>query len=308
MDLPSQMILFAQVVEAGSFSGAAKALGLSPSSVSRQISHLEDRVGVRLLNRLQFGVSLTAEGLAIQETCQAMAAKVAEAEELLAGMNGLPRGTLRVVATVAFGKAQLLPILPRFLEDHPEVRISLELTDRPVNPALDDVDVAIRFSEQVEDANAIQRKLAPNRRVLCAAPNYVARRGAPKRPKDLLGHNCLRLSTNAQWNDWDFGADAGGVLPVGGNFEANSADAIYHAALAGVGIARLSTYLIEDDLVSGRLLRLLPGYVQDDSAIVAIYAERRNLAPKIRAFLDYLVLQFSGQTKPEKKLSRSMAG
>jgi DNA-binding transcriptional LysR family regulator len=95
-------------------------------------------------------------------------------------MNGLPRGTLRVVATVAFGKAQLLPILPRFLEDHPEVRISLELTDRPVNPALDDVDVAIRFSEQVEDANAIQRKLAPNRRVLCAAPNYVARRGAPR--------------------------------------------------------------------------------------------------------------------------------
>jgi len=117
-----------------------------------------------------------------------------------------------------------------------------------------------------------------------------------------LRHNCLRLSTNSRWNDWDFGAGDGGVLPVGGNFEANSADAIYHAALAGVGIARLSTYLIDEDLRSGRLVRLLPHYTQDDSNIVAIFAERRNLAPKIRAFLDYLVVQFRRKPDEERRI------
>lgn len=300
MDLPSQMILFARVVETGSFSAAARALNHTPSAVSRQIRHLEDRVGVRLLHRSQHGISLTEEGRAFHQRCSAVAADVAEAEEFLSGMGGV-RGTLRVVATVAFGKAQLLPIIPRFLEEYPDLRLSLELTDRSVDLATDDVDVAIRFSEQIDDPDVIARKLAPNRRVICASPSYVERHGMPETPEDLARHNCLRLTTVSTWNDWEFGDDGEETLHVGGNFEANSADAIYHAALAGVGIARLSIYLIDEDLRSGRLVRLLPDYVQENSNIVAIFANRRNLAPKIRAFVDYLVGHFDGQPPWERR-------
>jgi DNA-binding transcriptional LysR family regulator len=293
MDLSSQMILFARVVETGSFSAAARAVSQTPSAVSRQIQQLEDRVGLRLLTRTQHGISMTEEGRAFHERCVLVAADVAETEALLSGMGDHPQGTLRVVATVAFGKAQLMPILPRFLEECPDVRVALELTDRPVRLATENIDVAVRFSEQVDDPEVIVRKLVQNRRIICAAPSYIERHGMAETPEDLSHHNCLRLSTVASWNEWHFNGNAHGPLTLGGNFEANSADAIYHAALAGLGIARLSTYLVGDDLRSGRLVRILPQYAQEDSSIVAIYRERRNLAPKIRAFLDYLVQHFA---------------
>jgi len=293
MDLPSQMILFARVVETGSFSAAARALNHTPSAVSRQIGHLEDRVGVRLLHRSQHGISLTEEGRAFYERCQAVAADVAAAQDLLSGL-GEVRGTLHVVATVAFGKSQLLPVLPGFLERYPDLHLNVELTDRQVDLAADDVDVAVRFSEQIDDPDAIVRKLAPNRRVIVAAPSYVERFGTPETPQDLARHNCLSLSTVAAWNDWAFGDAGEDTLHVTGNFEANSADAVYHAALAGLGVARLSTYLVNDDLRAGRLVRLLPDYVQDDANIVAVFGNRRNLAPKIRAFVDHLVEHFAG--------------
>jgi len=296
MDLPSQMVLFAQVVDIGSFSAAARAVNHTPSAVSRQIGYLEDRIGVRLLHRTQHGISLTDEGRAFYNHCQAVAAEIAAAEVLLSGLGEI-RGTLRVVATVAFGKAQLLPILPRFLERYPELSLNLELTDRRLDLASEHVDVAIRFSEQVDDPDAIVRKLAPNRRVICAAPSYLERHGVPNTPKDLARHNCLSLTTVSSWNDWVFDDPDRETLHVGGNFEANSADAIYHATLADVGIARLSTYLIQEDLHAGRLVRLLPGYVQQDVNIVVIFANRRNLAPKIRAFVDYLADHF-GQDPP----------
>ncbi|HUF55053.1 MAG TPA: LysR family transcriptional regulator [Thermohalobaculum sp.] len=304
MDLPSQMILFARVVETGSFSAAARALNQTPSAVSRQIAHLEDRVGVRLLTRTQQGIALTEEGEAFHERCKVIASDLAETETMLSGLGERPRGTLRTVATVAFGKAQLLPILPEFLDRYPEIRLSLELTDRPVRLGPEGIDLAIRFSEQVDDPDAIARRLASNRRVLCAAPGYIERHGMPETPPDLALHNCLRLSTVASWNDWRF-ADGPEAPPVlDGNFEANSADAIYHAALAGVGVARLSTYLIGEDLRAGRLVRLLPDYVQEDASIVALYQDRRNLAPKIRAFLDHLVDHFS----PVAPWERGVAG
>jgi DNA-binding transcriptional LysR family regulator len=293
MDLPSQMILFARVVETGSFSAAARRLNQTPSAVSRQIRQLEDRVGVRLLSRTQNGISLTEDGRAFHERCALVVADVVETEALLSGMTAHPRGTLKVAATVAFGKAQLLPILPPFLERHPEMRVALELTDRPLGLGDEDVDVAIRFTEQIDDPDLIVRRLAPNRRIICAAPGYLARHGTPQTPEQLARHNCLRLSTVASWNDWHLPGADGQPLPLSGNFDANSADAIYHAALAGLGIARLSTYLVGDDLRSGRLVRLLPRYAQEDSSIVAIYRDRRNLAPKIRAFLDYLVDHFA---------------
>lgn len=295
MELSSQMILFAQVVEQGSFSGAARQLNHSPSAVSKQIGALEDRLGLRLLTRTQQGINLTEEGRVFYARCAEVASTVTETRSLLESMVGAPQGMLRVQATVAFGKAQIIPLLPGFLEAHPDISVDLELTDRQTDLFADEIDIGIRFTEQLENPDVIARKLAPNRRVLCAAPSYIARHGAPQHASELAAHNCLRLSTVERWNDWVFGE--GEVAEVKGNFQANSADAVYHAALAGMGIARLSTYLVHDDLAAGRLVRVVPDYIQQGSDIFAIYLERRNLAPRIRVFLDFLTTHF-GKTPP----------
>lgn len=289
MDISSQMVLFAKVVESKSFSAAARAVGHSPSAVSRQIGNLEDRLGVRLLNRSKQGLSLTAEGHAFSERCTEVVAKISDAEAFVSSMGAHPKGALRVVATVAFAKTQLLPILPEFFQRFPDVEMSLELTDRSIDLAAENIDVAIRFTEQIDDRSVIARKLAGNRRIICAAPAYVAKFGTPQNAKDLVQHNCLRLSTVTSWNDWHLGdASQGAPILIKGNFETNSADGIYHAALAGLGVARLSTYLVGADLKTNRLVRVLPDYSDEGSDILAIYSERRNLSPKVRAFIDYL--------------------
>lgn len=287
MELSGQMVLFARVVDARSFSAAARDIGLSPSAVSRQIAYLEDRIGVRLVNRTNQGLSLTEEGRSFHSHCVDILSRVTEAERFASSIADHPRGMIRVVSTVAFGRSQLMPMLPDFLARFPDISLSLDLTDRPVDLAGEGIDLAIRFSEQLTDATAIVRKLAPNRRVICAAPLYLERFGAPGEFSDLERHNCLRLSTVGSWNDWAL-PGMGRDYRLGGNFEATSADGIYHAVLAGIGIARLSTYLVNDDIRAGRLVRLFPEYESDRSDIVAIYADRRNLPKKVRALLDHL--------------------
>jgi DNA-binding transcriptional LysR family regulator len=303
MELSSQMLLFAKVVESESFSAAARALNHSPSAVSRQIGHLEDRLGVRLVNRSKQGLSLTVEGRAFYERCAEVAARISDAEAYVVSMGAHPQGVLRIVATVAFAKAQVLPIMPQFLERNPDVHLSFELTDRPVDLAAENIDVAIRFTEQIDDSSVIARKLASNRRVICASPAYVERFGRPERAQDLAHHNCLRLSTVTRWNDWHLDEpDAGGPILLRGNFEANSADGIYHATLAGIGIARLSSYLVGDDIKSGRLVRLLPDYSDEGSDVFAIYSDKRNLAPKVRAFIDHLADHFGAVPPWEREV------
>jgi len=289
MDIASDMLLFVHAVDHGSFSATARALALTPSAVSKRIGRLEDRLGVRLLNRSTRRTTLTEAGEALYRRCARIATEITEAEALAASMGEQVRGTLTVAATVAFGKAQLMPLIPEFLAQHPELKLSLELTDRAVDLAQDQLDVAIRFTEQVSDTAVVARKLASNRRVICAAPAYLERHGAPERPEELLRHNCLRLSTVPIWNDWELGeGKAKRVYRVKGSLEVNSADAVYHAALAGLGIARLSSYLVGPDIRAGRLVRLLPAYCQEDSSILAIYLARRNLPAKVRAFIDFL--------------------
>lgn len=293
MDIASQMILFANVVDHGGFSSTARSLGQSPSAVSKQIGQLEDRLGVRLLNRSTRKVSLTEEGELFYRRCAEIAAGVAEAEALVMSLGERPQGTLKVAATVAFGKAQLLPLLPAFLEAHPDLQLKLELTDRSIDLNESDFDMAIRFTEQIENTSVVTRKLASNRRIICAAPAYLSAHGMPETLEDLKHHNCLRLSTVEHWNDWAFAHDGKReVFHATGNFEANSADAVYHAALAGLGVARLSTYLVGPDITAGRLVHLLPGHCDEEAEIFAVYSNRRNLSPKIRAFIDFLVDRF----------------
>lgn len=293
MNVSAQMLTFAKVVEMGSISAASRDSGQTPSAVSKQIRHLEDHVGQRLLHRAANGVTLTAEGRALYAKCQAMAMKYQEAEELISSLDGRPKGQLRVACSVAFGKAQLIPALPGFLARHPEVTLSLELTDRQVDLEEEDFDAAISFAEQMTNPALIARKIMENERVLCAAPAYIARHGLPERFADLAAHNCLRTSQVTTRNAWQ--AEIGGRMvsvDATGNFVGNSADAVYRATLAGLGIARLSTYIVDGKIASGELVRVLPDYRQVRTDIAVTFAERRNLAPKTRVFVDFLVRKF----------------
>ena len=277
MDFASQMVLFAKVVDGGSFSAAARALHLSPSAVSRQIAHLEDQFGVRLLDRTSHGISPTETGSVV------VADQSDEAKAYLESLSAEPAGQLKVVSTVAFGNVCLMPALPKFIATYDKISVSVRLNDDPVEFATN-ADVAIQFSEQLEDSSAIVKKIASNRRVLVASPDYVAGRGMPRSKNELASHTCLRLIAESHWNDWI----PDQLLNHNAVFEANTADAVYRAVLAGLGIARLSTYLVNDDIEAGRLVRILPDYQQENSAIVAAYSDRRNLSPKIRVFIDYL--------------------
>ena len=293
MDIASQMILFANVVDHGSFSATARSLGLTPSAVSKQISQLEDRLGVRLLNRSTRHVSTTLEGRTFYERCAQISAEVHRAEELAQSFSGRPQGNLRVAATVAFGKARILPLIPAFTARYPMLKVTLELTDRAIDLSESGYDLAIRFPEQITDTSLVACKLARSKRLLCAAPAYIASHGEPKTPADLKNHNCLRISTVTHWNDWHFRkGNETWTVTANGNFDANSADAVYHATLAGLGIAQLSSYLVAPDIASGRLVTLLPDYEEDASDIFAVYSDKRNLSPKVRVFIDYLVEHF----------------
>ncbi len=300
MDISAQMLVFAKVVEMGSISAASRSSGQTPSAVSKQIRHLEDHVGQRLLHRVAGGVSLTEEGRVFYEKCRALAEKFHEAEELISSLDGRPKGTLRVASPVAFGKTQLIPILPEFLGQHPELTLSLELTDRPVDLEEEDFDAAIAFAEKLDKPNVIARKIMENERVLCAAPSYIGRHGLPERFEDLARHNCLRGLHSGQSDAWQSRIDGRLVsVDASGNFVGNSADAVYRAALAGLGIARLSRYIVAAKLDSGELVHVLPDYAQVHADIAVTYADRRNLAPKIRVFVDFLSERI-GSAKGEK--------
>ncbi|MEX0694578.1 MAG: LysR family transcriptional regulator [Rhodospirillales bacterium] len=304
MDIANQMILFAKVVESGGFSAASRELGLTPSAVSRQIGNLEDRLGARLLNRSTRHVTLTELGKEFHARCKVIASNVAEAEALVLARVDHPQGTLRISATSAFAKAQLLPLMPEFLENNPDLKVSLELTDRDIDLIEDQIDVAIRFSEQVTDTSVVARKLASNQRIFCAAPGYIADHGAPSTPAELARHNCLRLSTVESFNSWqlDDGTSSESHR-ITGNFETTSSDALFHATLSGLGIAKLSTYLAHDALKDGRLVRILPEYAEDASDILAIYPNRRNLSPNVRAFVDYLANHFGALPPWDRSIS-----
>jgi len=293
MDLPSLIVLFARVVDAGSFSAASRELDQSPSAVSKRIAELEDRVGVRLLVRSKHGVALTDDGQAFYERCAEIRRSIAAAEDLVMSFGDHPKGQLHIAATVAFGKAQILPVLSTFLAKYQDVSVSVDFSDRKRDFSTDQIDVAILFTEQIEDQSLVARKIAHNRRVICASPEYLAREGTPMRPDELQVHNCLQLSTVSRFNDWDFPELQARGLQLRSSFEANSADALYHATLAGLGVSRLSTYLIGDDLRKGRLVRVLPEYEDNGSDIYAVYSTRRNLPPKVRVFIDHLVAEFS---------------
>jgi len=307
MDKATEMALFVKVVEEGSFSAAARRLDLTPSAVSKQIGRLEDRLAVRLLQRTTRRLNLTEEGKVFYERCVVILAEIEEVEQSVISTQGMPRGTLRINAPVALGRLQLAPLLAEFMQRFPQVNIELQLTDRTVNLLEEGIDVLIRVGE-VDDSSYIARRLAQARRFICASPSYVARHGLPQTPADLKNHNCLRLNVPTRLNDWEF-TDAKGhqqIISVTGDFATNVTDMMYAAALAGIGLARLSTIIVGADIRAGRLLPVLTDYATDSTSMYAIYPHRRHLSPKVRAFVDFLVEKLSPVPPWETDICRKL--
>lgn len=283
---------FVRVVESGSFSEAARRLGLSKSMVSRQVSALEADLGVRLLHRTTRSLSPTEAGRAYLERCQRILADLDEANLMVSRLQAVPRGSLRVTAPLSFGIGHLATALPGFLERYPEIELDMNMTDRHVDLVDEGWDVAVRIG-RLADSSLIARRLAPIRRVVCAAPAYLERRGVPRVPADLAGHDCLSHSAVNPW-EWRFSALDGQVLSVEirGRFHADNGDVLRVMALAAQGLAFLPTFFVGDDIRAGRLVPVLEEFVPLDVALHAVYPHNRHLSPKVRAFVDYLAETF----------------
>lgn len=286
------ILAFVRVAETGSFSEAARRLGLSKSMISRQVSSLEADLGVRLLHRTTRSLSPTEAGRGYLERCQRILADLDEANLLVSHLQAVPRGRLRVSAPLSFGIGHLSACLPEFLDRYPEIELDMGFTDRHVDLVEEGWDVAVRIG-RLADSSLIVRRLAPIRRLAAASPGYLARRGTPTRPEDLSGHDCLTHG-NMVHSEWRFMGEDGKPLQVEvrGRFHAANGDALRAMALAGQGIVLLPTFFIGDDIREGRLVPLLEPYIALDISLNAVYPHGKHLSPKVRAFVDHLAGSF----------------
>ncbi len=291
MDRMTSMSTFVKVVESGGFSAAARALDMSPSMVTTHVQALEERLDVRLLNRSTRKVSLTEVGQAYYERCLQILAEVDDADQVAQALQSNPRGTLRLNTSVAIPPF-LAPVIAEFVALYPDVTISMTMTDRMIDLVEEGFDLAVR-NMTVPDSSLISRRVATYRFVVVGAPGYLAARGTPKRPADLAQHNCLIYSHSAWGNEWRFaGPDGEQSVPVSGNLLANSDNALRLAAVHGQGLALAPSYLVIDEIKSGRLVPVLTEFLQTEHAINAIYPHRRHLSAKVRSFIDLLAKHF----------------
>ena len=288
LDHLAAMAIFARVVETKSFTAAARALGISKSAVSKQISALEDRLGARLLNRTTRRLALTEIGAAFYDRCSRLVAEAEEAELEVTRMMAEPRGELKVNAPYSFGINHVAPRLASFMAANPAVCVDLTLDDRYVDLVADGYDLAIRIGN-LADSSLIARKLGSTRVQLVAAPGYWARRGMPKSPHDLVDHECLIYSYRRLGTLWQLGSEA---VRISGRMQANNGDVLRRVAVAGHGVALLPSFIIWEDVRAGRLVPALEGHEPSPLGIYAVYPHSRHLSAKVRAFVDYLAGQY----------------
>ncbi|GAB2581524.1 LysR family transcriptional regulator [Dyella jejuensis] len=294
MDRVGDLILFMRVLDQGSISAAARSLDLSVAVASQRLKRLEQQLGVRLLHRTTRRLHPTPEGLALAEQGRTLV------EDLEALTTSLRQGaadvvgTLRLTASASFGRQYVSPLLPAFMARYPRVRLSVNLTDELQDLVSSGYDLAIRIGA-LHDSRLVARKLAINRRVLCASPDYLRRFGMPRTPEELAAHECLMLVGSVGRQDvWRL-HDAQGHLHtvrVNGRFESSLGELLRDAALAGQGIAHHSTWHVCNDLREGRLELVLPNYTIADTGIYAVMPQRRLLPLRVRAFVDFLAEQF----------------
>lgn len=283
------MATFARVVEAGSFSAAARRMGTSRSAVSKAVAKFEKSLGAHLLNRTTHHLSLTELGASVAEHCSRMLDEANEAEKLVGSMSSEVRGMLRVSASVAFGTLHVAPALAKFLPLYPELKIDLSITDRRVNLAEEGYDIAIHVTGE-PPLNVVARPLAPVRRKLCATPDYFRCKGIPLSPTDLVTHNCLDYTRSGEPGRWRFTGPAGEiVVPVNGTLHVDDDEALSQAVLGGLGVGLLPTFIIGQDLQEGRLQAVLSEYIPVERQVYAMYLPTRHLPSKVRVFIDFLL-------------------
>ena len=284
----TQMATFVEVVARGSLSGAARAEGIAPAMIGRRLDALEARLGVKLLQRTTRRLVLTDEGTAFLEDCQRILAEVGEAESAISEHSLRASGHLTVSAPAGFGRQHVAPLLPSFLAEHRDVTVNLNLNDRIVDVIGEGVDVAVRIAT-LSASNLVGVKLADNQRVLVAAPAYLKRHGTPASLADLAQHNCLAISSEGSQRGWTFREHGKLVtLKVTGNMVCNDGEVLHDWALAGKGLAWRSMWEVGEQIASGELCTVLDDFAAPGNDIHAVFAQRRHLPLRIRAFVDFL--------------------
>lgn len=293
MDL-NEIVVFARVVETGSFTAAAQTLGLPKSTVSRKIAQLEERLDARLLQRTTRKLSLTEIGKSYYERCQRIVADIAAAEQLVAELQAAPRGLLRITAPVDVGGLYLGCILADFLREQPEIQVELVLSDAVFDLVDERLDLAIRFGP-LPDSSLVARRLGPIASLPVAAPSYVARRGAPDHPDALGGHDIIGFVPRSRFRTWTLTGPREETVEVRlpARLQCNGMFAVREAVRSGAGIAMLPDFAISEQLKAGALVRVLPAWHGPVGELFAVYPSTRNLSPKLRTFLDFLTARLT---------------
>jgi DNA-binding transcriptional LysR family regulator len=283
-----QISTFVEVVAKGSLSAAARAEGIAPAMIGRRLDALESRLGVKLLQRTTRKLALTDEGAAFLEDCQRILAELEEAESAVAERSAHATGHLMISAPAGFGRQHVAPLLPSFLAEHRDVTATLNMSDRVVDIVGEGIDVAIRIAS-LSDSNLVSVKLADNERVIVAAPSYLKRYGEPKTLADLAKHNCLAISSEGSQRGWTLrDNDKNVVLKVSGNMGCNDGQVLHEWALAGKGLAWRSMWEVGSAIEAGKLQTVLDRHAAPGNDIYAVFAQRRHLPLRIRAFVDFL--------------------
>ncbi|MGO8072302.1 LysR substrate-binding domain-containing protein [Rhizobium leguminosarum] len=298
-----EMEVFVIAAELQSFSAAGRRLKISPSAVSKLVTRIEDRLGTRLLVRSTRTMTLTPEGEVYLSRARRILTDITETEQIVAGGGKMiPRGLLRVNASVGFGERHLLALIPAFLERYPEVQLDISLTDGIIGLIEERTDIAIR-SGAMDDSSLKARKLLESRRVIVASPAYLDAKGIPKTPQDLANHNCFSFNFRRSLNEWPFrnpGTSEVYRLPVTGNTAVNSGMVMRRLCLSDSGLGRVGQFHVQPDIDAGKLIPLLEEYNPHDmEQIHAVFAGHEYLAARIRAFIDFLAEHLSDEGKSE---------
>jgi len=292
MDIFSGMRAFVATVDMGSFSQAARELGTSKATVSKQVAALEDHLRVRLLHRTTRKLNLTDEGRVYVERARRILEDLTDAEDAVCPLGGEPRGRLRISAPHTFGAMHLSEVLAAFIERYPHIHIDIEFSDRLVNLVDEGFDAVIRIS-RLRDSTLVARRIAPVSMSLCAAPSYWEKYGKPTHPKELRQHKGIKysyLSTPSEWSFRDGGKPFS--LKISGNLTTNNDIVIRSAAVQGVGIFYGPSYIVSQALRQGKLEAALERFYDDPLGVYAVYPSSKNLSPKVRAFVDFLIEWF----------------
>jgi DNA-binding transcriptional LysR family regulator len=289
MDKLKQLESFVSVATKGSLTAAAKAEGVAPAVIGRRIDALEERLGVKLMVRTTRRITLTHEGSAFLDDCQRVLADLAGAEASVSAGGVKASGHLRVTAPAGFGRRHVAPMVPRFIERHPDVHVSLNLSDRVIDIVGEHFDCAVRVGD-MPDSSLVGVRLADNRRQCVAAPGYLKRAGTPKSPADLHRHECLTLSSDAsQTRGWAFMVDGAVThLRPGGRLDCSDGQVLHEWCLQGLGIAWRSTWEVDADIAGGRLAAVLDEFAAPPNGIYAVFPQARHLPLRVRLWVDFL--------------------